>query len=122
MFTCYRRIIFALEDLGKQKEKAFAQPSHRARLKVQSSAGKSFRRIERPVSTCAKSLRKRMDGLSNAFSVLEIDVEDHHPPTASSSASKSSGSGIYFCSSIIQLLTLGLGLGFFKDFKRNLFL
>ncbi|OMO67512.1 Exonuclease [Corchorus capsularis] len=34
-----------------------------------------------------------MDRLSNAFSVLEIDVDDHHPPSASSSASSSSGNG-----------------------------
>ncbi|XWS71805.1 hypothetical protein CRYUN_Cryun03dG0169800 [Craigia yunnanensis] len=32
-----------------------------------------------------------MDSLSNAFSVLEIEVEDHHPPSASSSASTISG-------------------------------
>lgn len=45
------------------------------------------------VSNSSKSLRKRMDRLSNAFSVLEIDVDDHHAPSpsASSSASKASG-------------------------------
>ncbi|XP_052481166.1 oligoribonuclease [Gossypium raimondii] len=32
-----------------------------------------------------------MDRLSNAFSLLDIDVDDHHPPSASSSASKPSG-------------------------------
>ncbi|XWS53258.1 hypothetical protein CRYUN_Cryun11dG0142100 [Craigia yunnanensis] len=32
-----------------------------------------------------------MDRLSNAFSVVEIEVEDHHPPFASSSTSKASG-------------------------------
>ncbi|OMO91471.1 Exonuclease [Corchorus olitorius] len=36
-----------------------------------------------------------MDRLSNAFSVLEIDVDDHHPPSASSSSGngKSNGKG-----------------------------
>ncbi|GMJ15451.1 hypothetical protein like AT2G26970 [Hibiscus trionum] len=34
-----------------------------------------------------------MDGLSNAFSVLEIDVEDHIPSSAASSASMTSGPG-----------------------------
>ncbi|XVF20220.1 hypothetical protein REPUB_Repub11eG0179100 [Reevesia pubescens] len=32
-----------------------------------------------------------MDRLLNAFSVLEIEVEDHHPSSASSSAPKTSG-------------------------------
>ncbi|XVF68600.1 hypothetical protein PTKIN_Ptkin11bG0014900 [Pterospermum kingtungense] len=32
-----------------------------------------------------------MDGLSNAFSVLEIDIDDYHPTSASSSTSKASG-------------------------------
>ncbi|XP_039034364.1 oligoribonuclease-like isoform X2 [Hibiscus syriacus] len=34
-----------------------------------------------------------MDNLSNAFSVLEIDVEDHHPPSASKVPGKSKGNG-----------------------------
>ncbi|KAE8676422.1 Oligoribonuclease [Hibiscus syriacus] len=34
-----------------------------------------------------------MDNLSNVFSVLEIDVEDHHPPSAAKVPGKSKGNG-----------------------------